>query len=102
MTEIQKFIEALKGDSIDVYHETCEESKTIKHTVGNLTLEFWLQYEVEVKNYLPATHTNPEECDFVFHNTKHEDIALYKGAEMLEITDQELHEIDCILDKLLY
>lgn len=102
MTEIQKFIEALKGDSIDVYHESCEDSKTIRHTIGEIELEFVLHYETEVKNYIAATYLQPEEFDLEFTNTKHEDIALYKGAEMLEITDQELHEIDCILDTILY
>jgi len=97
MNKIETFTELLRDNPPEVYHETCETNKTVKHTIGGLTLEFCLEYEVHILNYISATYENPEECDFEFENKELSEIALYEGSEFIELTDKELHILDCIL-----
>lgn len=102
MNKIETFIELLRDNPPDIYHLTCKTNQTVKHTIGGLTLEFYLNYEVHVKDYISATHDLPEECEFEFENTEHSEIALYQGSEFIELTAAQLHTIDCILYEHLY
>jgi len=99
---MKKFLKTLKENGVSVIHETTRESILVREIIESYELEFILKYNVHINNYLPATYDQPEECDFYFENTGHEEIALYKDEEMIEITYQELHEIDCILNTILY
>lgn len=99
---MKKFLKTLKKHGVSVRHETTEESIVVREIIEGYELEFILKYNVHIKNYLPATYDQPEECDFEFENTGHEEIALYKDEEMIELTQEELNSIDAILESILY
>jgi hypothetical protein len=102
MNKIETFTELLRDNPPEIYCEPFETNKIVKHTIGGLTLEFVLEYEAHIINHIPASEFNPQECDFEFENKEHSEIALYRGAEFIELTNNELHIIDCILYEHLY
>lgn len=81
LTDFNDFINSLVSEKIPIHYDSTENSKTIKSVFNQFRLEFYLSYESKVINYLPPTHSNPEEGDFEFTNIDHEEIALYKGSE---------------------
>lgn len=103
MKEIELFIERLKQtNDFGLYFETVENSLTAKFTIENLTLEFYLKYDVHFFNIISATHEQPEEFDAEIECTSYEDIALYKGAEFIELTDLQISEIDVQINRILF
>lgn len=102
MKQIKLFIETLRGAPITVPHESTSRRVCTMIGSGEIILEFYVNYDVQFPNYVSAYNLNPEEFDIEYTNESHDEIALYKGAEALEITAQQLHEIDCILETILY
>ena len=102
MTKIQNFIECLKGNSFDIHYSSTETSTTVLENIDGLQLEFLLNYSCSTENYIAATHDQPEECDFVFIPESHEEIALYDAEGMIELSNEEVHQIDLIISESVY
>ena len=103
MNEIELFIERLKKvQDFGFYFESCETSTIQKHTIDGLTLELLIEFEVHVLNCQSATYSNPEEADFETEIKSFSEIALYKGAEFIELNEAQLHSIDVAVSEIFF
>lgn len=102
MKNLKSFLNTLKKDGVELKHEASIDSIVVREEIEGFELEFKLSYNTNVLNYRAPTYDQPEECDIEFENTNHEDIILYQGEDVVELTNNELHSIDSILEDILY
>lgn len=103
MNDIELFIERLKLiKDFGFDFETHGTSAVKKYTIDGLTLEMVIEFEVHISNYIPASYTNPEEADFETEIKSYSDIALYKGAEFIELNATQLHSLDVVISNIFF
>lgn len=98
---IKSFIDQLQGSEFSIDHDSTNESVTVKETIGMLTLEFLLEYEVKELTHAEATYLQPEDKDYEFTNTSVSEIAVYYGCELIEMYISDVYSISCILEEKL-
>lgn len=102
VSQFSAFLQTIKQEGFVCFLPEAEESTVIhKHAEGFL-LEFVIQYTSHRKNYLPATHDNPEEYDLEHEVTGFSEVIVYKDEEPVELTEEELLSIESVLESILY
>jgi hypothetical protein len=73
------------------------QNRELEHShnkYGSWSLDFVLKYDAYKKNYVSATHLNPEEYDFVLSIEDVEEIEVYVNNDQILLNDKDLTEIE--------
>lgn len=100
--KITYFIKLLECSSIPIsYDRTNDTIKVVCH-YGNYTLSFILYYSADVFDFIAECQEYPEVCECTFENLSHDDIEVRLDDTILELSEEELEQIDNIIFNKLY
>lgn len=102
MKNLKTFLHTLKKEGFTALYKESEDSIIVRTFIEGFLLEFVLEYDSHRKNYMPETFDNPEEYDLAFENTGFNNVAVYKDEVLVDLSEEEVLQIEATLESIIY
>lgn len=99
---MKSITKTLKGAEFQFDIDYTHNSKLVQKKIGGFLFEFIVGYNKNVKHFIGSDYMNPEESSDNIEITSITEVCIYNYKnEIIELTDDEIHEIKGLIETRL-